>query len=421
MNTPDRSSATEKLSAETFSKINKSTAALIIVSALGYFVDVYDMMLFTVVRKKSLLELGVADSETLSVGLQLLNFQTVGLLIGGVVWGILGDKKGRLTVLFGSIIIYSTANIANGFVTDLWQYEVLRVVAGFGLAGELGAGVTVVMESLKKENRTIGTTLVAAFGLLGAIVAGYVGEHFDWRIAYIVGGTAGLFLLLLRVGVHESDMYKNIKSKGIQKGNFVHLFTSFSKFSRYAKTILVGLPSYFVLGLLLTIAPEFAKEIGLSAKINTGHAMMYCFAGFSTADLLCGLLSQRLQSRRTVFFLFNLLTIAAILTFFYAPANSLTGFYIRYTFVGFGIGYWAMLVTNASEQFGTNYRATVTTTVPNFIRGALVPIAFAFESLKESLGLIGSGVVIGLATAAIALVATYFTRETFHKELDYTE
>ncbi len=400
---------------------NKTVLLLIIVSALGYFVDVYDMMLFTVVRKKSLLELGIAEAETLSVGLRLLNFQTIGLLAGGIFWGILGDKKGRLTVLFGSIIIYSTANILNGYVTDLWQYEVLRVIAGFGLAGELGAGITIVMESLKKETRTLGATLVASFGLLGAIVAGFVGEHFDWRQAYIVGGVLGLLLLLLRIGVYESSMYKSIKSEKIEKGQFLKLFASWNKFNRYVKTILVGLPSYFVLGLLLTIAPEFAAEIGVSDKINTGHAMMYCFAGFSTADLLCGLLSQKLKSRKAVFYLFNTLTVLSILVFFFVPASDLFSFYIRYTFVGFGIGYWAMLVTNASEQFGTNYRATVTTTVPNFIRGALVPIAFAFEGLREVIGLINSGVIIGLITALIALAATYYTTETFHKDLDFVE
>ena len=242
-------------------KANNASIILIVVSALGYFVDVYDMMLFTVVRKKSLLELGIPDIDTLSTGLRLLNLQTIGLLVGGIFWGILGDKKGRLTVLFGSIIIYSVANILNGFVTNILQYEILRVVAGFGLAGELGAGVTIIMETMKKEKRTIGTTLVASFGLVGAIVAGYVGQHFDWRTAYIVGGVMGLFLLFLRVGVFESGMYKNIKDQNIERGNFLGLFTSWDKFSRYAKTILIGLPSYFVLGLLLTIAPEFAKEI----------------------------------------------------------------------------------------------------------------------------------------------------------------
>lgn len=402
-------------------KASNASIVLIIVSALGYFVDVYDMMLFTVVRKKSLLELGVPDIDTLSTGLRLLNLQTIGLLVGGIFWGVLGDKKGRLTVLFGSIIIYSVANILNGFVTNILQYEILRVVAGFGLAGELGAGVTIVMETMKKEKRTIGTTLVASFGLVGAIVAGYVGQNFDWRTAYIVGGVMGLFLLFLRVGVFESGMYKNIKDQNIERGNFLGLFTSWNKFSRYAKTILIGLPSYFVLGLLLTIAPEFAKEIGIEEKINTGQAMMYCFVGFSTADLLCGLISQKLQSRKFIFYAFNFLTIISILTFFYAPAPALHWFYLRYTFVGFGIGYWAMLVTNASEQFGTNYRATVTTTVPNFIRGALVPIAFVFEGIKGNLGLVNSGVIIGISTVVIALVATWFTQETFHKNLDYTE
>lgn len=407
---------------ETSAVFNPKTGMLlIIVSALGYFVDVYDMMLFTVVRKASLISLGVAEADTLSVGLRLLNFQTVGLLIGGVFWGILGDKKGRLTVLFGSIIIYSVANILNGFVTGIEQYSILRVVAGFGLAGELGAGVTMVMESMKKETRTIGATIVAGFGLTGAIVAGYIGQHFEWRTAYIIGGSMGLLLLLLRVGVYESDMYTRIQDKNIQKGNFLNLFLKYKKFVRYAKTILVGLPSYFVLGLLLTIAPEFAKETHLPGVVNTGQTMMFCFAGFCTADFCCGLLSHWLKSRKKVFYLFNLITLISIITFFYFPAETLGVFYAKYVLAGFGIGYWAMLVTNASEQFGTNYRSTVTTTVPNFIRGALIPISLIFESLKQPLGLINSAVITGVATVLIALIATWYSQETFSKDLNYTE
>ncbi|POY38972.1 MFS transporter [Solitalea longa] len=402
-------------------KTKKASTLLIAVSALGYFVDVYDMMLFTVVRKKSLLAMGIADADTLSIGLRLLNFQTLGLLLGGIFWGILGDKKGRLTVLFGSIIIYSSANVLNGFATTIWQYELLRVVAGFGLAGELGAGITMVMETMDKKNRTLGATFVASVGLLGAIVAGYVGQHFDWRLSFIIGGAMGFLLLLLRVGVFESGMYNNIKEKDIEKGNFLKLFTSWSKFSRYGKSILVGLPSYFVLGLLLTIAPEFAQTIGITEKINTGQTMMYCFAGFCSADIICGLISQRLQSRKTVFYLFNILCLISTLVFFYYPTDSISGLYAKYFLAGLGIGYFAMLVTNASEQFGTNYRATVAITVPNFIRGALIPIAFVFESVRGSLGLINGAALIGVSTVIIALLATWFTKETFNKNLDYTE
>jgi MFS family permease len=399
----------------------KMKRLLIIVSALGYFVDVYDMMLFTVVRKKSLLQLGVPDIDTLSVGLRLLNYQTLGLLIGGIVWGILGDKKGRLTVLFGSIIIYSTANILTGFASTIWQMEVLRVIAGFGLAGELGAGITMVMETLDKKTRTLGATLVASVGLLGAIVAGYVGQQFDWRLSFIIGGIMGFLLLLLRVGVFESGFYNNIKDKNVDKGNFLKIFTSWDRFSRYGKAILIGLPSYFVLGLLLTIAPEYAAQLGIQTKINTGQVMMYCFAGFCSGDIVCGLISQQIKSRKKVFYIFNILCLLSTILFFYFPAQGITGLYFRYFIAGLSIGYFAMLVTNASEQFGTNYRATVSVTVPNFIRGALIPIAFAFESLKGSLGLVNSAALIGIATVVIALAATVFTKDTFHKDLDYTE
>jgi putative MFS transporter len=400
---------------------SKTSTLLIIVSALGYFVDVYDMMLFTVIRKKSLLSLSVADENTLSTGLRLLNFQTAGLLLGGIFWGVLGDKKGRLSVLFGSIIIYSTANILNGFVINIWQFELLRFVAGFGLAGELGAGITMVMETMNKKTRTLGATVVASVGLLGAIVAGYVGQAYDWRNAFIVGGVLGFLLLLLRVGVFESGMYNNIKDKAIDKGNFIKLFTSWSRFSRYSKAILVGLPSYFVLGLLLTIAPEYAKELGITQKINTGYVMMFCFTGFCSGDVVCGLISQYFKSRKFVLYLFNILCLAAIAIFFYYPTTSITGFYTKYVLAGLGIGYFAMLVTNASEQFGTNYRATVAITVPNFIRGALIPIAFVFEAVKGSLGLVNGAALIGLGTVIIALTAAIFTKETFDESLDYTE
>lgn len=394
---------------------------LIVVSALGYFVDVYDLLLFSVVRKKSLLELGVSDSDTLALGLKLLNIQTIGLLLGGIFWGMLGDKKGRLTVLFGSILMYSLANIANGFVTTVYQYEILRFIAGIGLAGELGAGVTIVMETMKKENRTIGTTFIASIGLLGAVVAGYIGQNYNWRSSFIIGGVMGLLLLLLRFGAFESGLYKSVRDQNIDRGNFFKLFTNKERFGKYLKTILVGLPTYFVVGLLLTIAPEFAKEIGIEGKVNTGNAMMYCFSGFCVADVFGGLLSQNLKSRKKVFYLFNILSFISISVFFFLPASNLEGMYIRYAFLGFSIGYWALIVTNASEQFGTNLRATVTTTVPNFVRGALVPITIVFESMKGSFGIGVSGAIIGLTTVVIALIATTFTKETFGKNLDYLE
>jgi MFS family permease len=399
----------------------KSLVFLILVSALGYFVDVYDLILFSVVRKKSLLDLGVPDSESLSVGLRLLNYQMVGLLIGGILFGIIGDRKGRLTVLFGSIVVYSIANILNGFIVNISQYEILRIVAGIGLAGELGAGITIVSESMSAKNRGYGTMIIAAVGLLGAVVASYVGLNYQWRTAFIVGGCMGIFLLILRIGVYESGLYNKIKNSNVRKGNFLELFTSWQKFAKYGKSILVGLPSYFIIGLLVTGSPEFGKAFKLQELPIAGLVIMVFYIALSIGDLACSSFSQWVKSRRKAFFLFNGICLVGIIIFLYAPSSDLQGFYIRCFVMGFGVGFWALITTNAAEQFGTNLRATVATTVPNFVRGALVPITFCFEALKGHIGLINAAGAIGISCVIIALIATYYTKETFGKELDYVE
>jgi MFS family permease len=400
---------------------SRNTTLLIIVSALGYFVDVYDLLLFSVVRTKSLLDIGVPQEEVLSTGLSLLNYQTVGLLVGGILWGVLGDKRGRLTVLFGSILIYSLANLGNAFVTSVEQYKILRLIAGIGLAGELGAGVTIVMETMKKDRRTIGITIIASFGLLGAIVAGYVGQVLDWRTSYIIGGLLGFVLLFLRIGAKESGIYSTLKTKNVKRGNFLRLIKERHLFLKYIKTIGVGLPTYFVVGLLLTIVPEFSEELGIKEPVSTGTAMMYCFTAFTLADVIGGLLSQLLKSRKKVFYFFNFLTLAAIIIFFLLPASTADGMYWRLALLGFSIGYWALIVTNSSEQFGTNLRATVTTTVPNFVRGMLAPMAFIFQLLTEYNSITTSGLIVGLGAVILALLATRFTTETFHRDLDFED
>lgn len=399
----------------------KSLYFLIAVSALGYFVDVFDLLLFSVVRKKSLLDIGVAETDSLQVGLSLLNYQMLGLIIGGILWGVVGDKKGRLTVLFGSILLYSVANILNGFVDNVTQYEILRVLAGIGLAGELGAGITIVSEVMKKETRGYGGMIIATVGLLGAVVASYVGLHYDWRTSFIVGGALGLVLLLLRVGVYESGLYNKIKSENIKRGNFFQLFTSWKRFSKYIKAILVGLPTYFIVGLLVTGSPEFGKAFGMVEVPIAGLAVMYCYIGLTVGDLACTSLSQILRTRRTAFFIFNILCIISIGLFLYFPSPDLNGFYLRCFILGFSIGYWALITINASEQFGTNLRATSATTVPNFVRATTIPVTFFFTLLKGNMSLINAAAVIGFTTVVIALLATYFTEETFAKDLDYTE
>ncbi|GAB2576177.1 MFS transporter [Spirosoma areae] len=393
----------------------------VLVAALGYLVDMYDLFLFSVVRMPSLKALGIDGDRMLSDGLLLLNAQTAGLLIGGLFWGILGDKRGRLSVLFGSILLYSLANIANGFVTSLNQYVLLRFVAGLGLAGELGAGITLVAEILPKQIRGYGTTLVATMGVLGAILAYFMADRFDWRISYFIGGGLGLLLLLLRVNVLESGMFLKSKSRALTRGSVLLLVSDKTRLAKYVQCILVGLPIWFVVGILITFSPELGKALGLSEPIVAGKAVMLSFSGQVLGDLVSGFLSQSMQSRKKVIRLFMLLSLSFMLVYLLAPVHDTTLFYAVCICLGFANGYWTLFVTIAAELFGTNLRATVATTVPNFVRGATIPLSALFILLKPSLGTVYSALAVGVLTITVALTALSALEETFTKELDYVE
>lgn len=403
-------------------KPGRGNAILVAVAALGYFVDIYDILLFSVVRVASLQSLGIPDDQLLSVGLQLLNWQMFGLLLGGVLWGVLGDKRGRLSVLFGSIILYSVANLANGFVETIGQYQLLRFIAGVGLAGELGAGVSIVCESLSPKARGWGTMIVASVGFLGAVAASIVGMSFEWRTAYIIGGSMGLILLVLRFAVYESGLYDKIRQHAdVRRGSLGQLFSSREKIVRFGKCVLIGLPTYFIVGILVTGAPEFGKALHVEPIPVAGTAVMISYMAMALGDVVCSTLSQWFRSRRIALALFLAISLASVLAFLYLPVVSLWSFYALCGATGFSVGFWALVTTNAAEQFGTNLRATVTTMVPNLIRGALIPIAFAFDCLKLPLGLVDSAALVGTSTVAIALIALYFTEETFGKTLDFVE
>ncbi len=351
----------------------------VLVAALGYFVDIYDLLLFGIIRKPSLISLGLNADQVLSQGEMIISVQMIGLLIGGIVWGILGDKKGRLSVLFGSIILYSLANIANGFVQTVEQYAALRFIAGIGLAGELGAGITLVSELLTKEKRGIGTSLVAGIGLTGAVVAFFVKENFDWRTCYFIGGGMGLMLLALRVSVFESSMFKEIKSQKISRGNFMMMFNNKERFYRYLKTILIGLPTWFVIGVLVSFSDKFALEMGILEPVDPGKAIMFAYVAISIGDILIGIVSQGLKSRKKALYIFYAITGVFIALFFSQDGGSANQMYIICAGLGFGTGFWAIFVTVAAEQFGTNLRATAATTVPNMVRGSLPLIILLFK------------------------------------------
>ncbi|MEP6927802.1 MAG: MFS transporter [Ginsengibacter sp.] len=393
----------------------------VIVAALGYFVDIYDLLLFSIVRIPSLRSLGLSAIDVDKKGEFIIGIQMVGLLIGGIIWGITGDKKGRLSVLFGSIILYSLANIANGFVQTVPQYAIARFVAGIGLAGELGAGITLVSELLKKEQRGLGTSVVAGIGLTGAILAYFISRNYDWRICYFIGGGMGFLLLLLRVSVFESGMYKSMEST-VTKGNFLMFFNNTKRFKKYAFSILLGLPTWFVIGILIGFSNRFAKNFGMSEEINPGKATMYAYIAISIGDVLAGIISQVLKSRKKTLYIFYALTAIMITVFFIQTKDTTAStMYWIAAGLGFATGFWAIFVTMGAEQFGTNLRATAATTIPNMVRGSLPLMLLMFNGLQHYFTYTLSGLLTGIIIMIITVIAAIFTEETFHKELNYIE
>ncbi len=393
----------------------------VLLAALGYFVDIYDLILFSIVRVPSLKDIGVPPEKLLDTGLLLINMQMGGMLVGGLLWGILGDKKGRLSVLFGSIALYSLANLANGFVWTIPAYAALRLIAGIGLAGELGAGITLVSELMSKETRGYGTMIVAGVGIMGGVAAGLVGDYFGWRNAYFVGGVMGLALLTLRIGVLESGIFAKVRDSAVLRGDFFMLLRTKENLRKYASCILLGVPIWFVIGILATFAPEFGKALSMPVLPTGGRAVMWFYGGCALGDFASGALSQYLRSRRRAAFIFILATAALSAVYLNLHGAALLPFYATCMGLGFFAGYWAVFVTIASEQFGTNIRATVTTTVPNFVRGSLVPVAWCFQALKPSHGIIVAAGVVGAGTFVLALLALTGLKETFGKDLDYLE
>ena len=400
---------------------SKNIRAIVIVAALGYFVDIYDLILFGIVRVASLKGLGVADDTQLrDIGVMLLNMQMAGMLLGGIIWGILGDKRGRISVLFGSIILYSVANILNGMVQDIPQYAALRFIAGIGLAGELGAGITLVSEVMSKEARGYGTTIVATIGILGAIAAALVADFFQWRTAYYVGGAMGMVLLFLRIGMYESGMFKTMIDENIGRGQFHHLFTDRGRFVKYLRCILIGVPLWFVVGILITFSDAFAKKLGVEG-IAPAKSIMFCYIGLAIGDFTSGFLSQVFKSRKKIILWFIFLTNVLIVIYLFFNHFGSFYFYTLCLLLGITCGYWAVFVTNASEQFGTNLRATVTTTVPNFVRGSVVPVSLFFQFLNPMVDIIFSAAIVASIALVLAYISAVKLEETYGKELDYIE
>jgi MFS family permease len=411
----------------TAKKENNKILITIIIAALGYFVDIYELLLFSIVRKPSLLGLGVLDEKIalLEASTKVINWQMVGLLIGGILWGVIGDKKGRLSVLFGSIILYSVANYATGYVQTVDQYAWARFIGGIGLAGELGAGITLVSELLPRSRRGLGTSLVAGIGLLGAVFAYFVFKMTnDWRLCYKIGGILGILLLLLRVKVSESLMFDKLKTSNIQKGNFFMFFTNGVRFKKYMLAILIGLPTWYVIGILMNFSNQFAGNLYIGSLVDSGKATMFGYIGISIGDVTIGFVSQYFKSRKKALLLFYVFTIISSILYFSSLNNSDSMMYFICGLLGFSSGFWAIFVTMGAEQFGTNLRATAATTIPNMVRGALPLMNLMFLELFQQTwkwNLIKSGIVTGIIVMIIAIIAAFFTEETFRKKMNFVE
>ena len=395
----------------------------VLVAALGYFVDIYDLLLFSIIRVESLTSLGLTPEQITASGENIIMWQMAGLMIGGILWGVLGDKKGRLSVLFGSIIIYSLANIANGFVQTTDQYAIIRFIAGIGLAGELGAGITLVSELTPKEKRGLATSFVAGIGLTGAVAAFIMKQNFDWRTCYFIGGGLGLMLLLLRISVTESGMFQQVKTSGIKRGNFFMLFNNAERFKRYFFSIMIGLPTWFVIGILVTFSKEFGEKFGIKERIDSGKAIMYAYAAIAIGDILIGFISQWLRSRKKALFLFYGITILFMVLYFTTLWNGTAeNMYWICAGMGFGTGFWAIFVTMGAEQFGTNLRATAATTIPNMVRGMLtVMILPLFKLFRGNTDYVTGGWLTGIVVMVIAIISAFFIKETFNRDLNFNE
>ena len=397
----------------------------VIVAALGYFVDIYDLLLFTIVKKPSMLGVGATDATMLVDSTRVINWQMTGLLLGGIIWGMLADKNGRLSVLFGSIILYSLANFVTGFVQTVNQYAACRFVGGLGLAGELGAGITLVSELLPKHKRGVGTSLVAGIGLSGAVAAYFTYQFTDdWRLCYKIGGGLGIALLLLRVSVAESGMFREAKEQKVIRGNFFMLINNGKRLKKYVFAILIGLPTWYVIGILVNQSDRFGNTMFGSTTIDSGRSIMFAYAAIAIGDMLVGLVSQYFKSRKKALLIYYMLTIVGLVLFFSDYNRSDTSMYAICTLLGFSTGFWAIFVTMGAEQFGTNLRGTAATTIPNMVRGALPLINMMFLDLfQKSWGwsLVYSGIITGIVVMTITLIAYYFTEETFHKDLNYVE
>jgi MFS transporter, putative metabolite:H+ symporter len=401
---------------------NKALALGIIVSALGFFVDLYDIMALGAVGEASLKSIGITDKALLEKGVTTLqNWQMGGMVIGGFLWGIIGDKYGRLKVLFGSIILYSLFTLLNAFVLNLNQYVICRFIAGIGLAGELGAGITLVSEQMQKEKRGLGPAIIAGFGVLGAIVAVFISKIYNWQTVFIVGGVLGFCLLILRVGVVESGLFKITQHTKVSKGNFLIILRNKNYLKKFICILLVGIPGWYANGILIQLTPYVSESMGMTVIPSKGTVIIYFFIALCVGDIMGGVISQWLKSRKKSIYLFLSLHAVMLLLFFTIGKTSVQVYYTIFAGIGFSVGFVIQLFTLAAENFGTNIRTLVTSSGLNLVRAWVIPCSLAYTWLNNNFTILKwqSAAAIGFVAIVLALFALRQLDETFDNDLEF--
>lgn len=408
----------------------QSIALLILVASLGYFVDAYDLIIASVVRSSAIVELGLAQVGTPehTKYAQLFEYvQSAGILLGGIIFGVYSDKKGRKKALYYSIAIYSIANILNGLLSASVPfvgtvYCILRFICGFALAAELSIGIVMISETMKAKHRGYGTMIVVSFGILGAVLAAvlfeFIGIH--WQTLYLIGGIAGVLLLIFRFSVKETNPFLDLENQESERGSWVMIFKNRRLLKILFNAILLGFPIYFFISIPIKFATDYGKELGLTIKGTIPIIVFYI--AMSVSDIIANYLCQLFENRKKVlYFYLGLCTISVFLLHFYPPTTPEQYFYLFSPLMGFASGYWALLITFTNEQIGTNIRSTYTTAVPNVVRSLFIPIQLLLTVLQPTFGTSTSVFYIGVLAVILALLGLYSLKETWGKNLKFID
>jgi MFS transporter, putative metabolite:H+ symporter len=381
----------------------------------GYFIDIFDLVLFSTLRISSFEELKITDPTYWTV--VFFNLQMTGILVGGIFWGKMADIKGRSWSFMGTILVFSIANIINGLTSSLTVYGICRFIAGFGLAGEMGSGIALICEKVPDEKRSLYLGFVSSLGCIGAVLSGWLGDIVYWRYLFIGSGFAGILLTLLRKNLLEPDLFRKTATLNIPRGQWKTLFQSPPDLIRFILLIFLGIPMWYIIGILWSFSTEMTSTIGLNI-FTSGQAILWGYVGVWMGDMLMPFVSQFLKSRIFTIQICLIMMLLGVIYLFQFQPHSLLSFQLTHIFLGFTIGYWAVYATLCGESFGTNIRALTSTSLPSLIRFSSIPMMIIYQYGRDENEL-NIALGMGLTVLCISMITTYFIKDTFQKDIDF--